>query len=176
MTIKSHHAFRWIMRLKTSFIATWIALIPATGHAIDHHLTLYSLIMDSALVQMPQTASRSMGNGFATHNNIYTRPNASLNPVANAETSMMITIPASAATNNLETRLFHMVIHYPSGRDSIIVDGLSTAMVPDTWMPMQTPSYRSITGGTGRFKAAKGQAKFTRVSPEFVKIEFSYSN
>jgi hypothetical protein len=169
-------AFHRFLRSLTCFCGVWIALSPTTVHAIDKHLTIYSLIMDSATVQMPQTASRSMGNGFATHNNIFTRPNASLNPVAHAETSMMITVPASPANANNETRLFHMVLYYPNGRDTIVIDGLSIATVPDTWMPMQTPSYRAITGGTGRFNGAKGQARFTRVTPEFVKIELSYAN
>ncbi|MEY4684241.1 MAG: hypothetical protein RLZ25_700 [Pseudomonadota bacterium] len=157
----------------------WMAvmiLCPTLGQAMQRHQTIYSLIMDSASIQMPQTTTRSMGNGFATHNNIYTRPNAGFSPVAAAETSMIITVPASPETNSLETRLFHMVVHYPNGRDSIVVDGLSIALVPDAWMPMQTPSYRAITGGTGKFKGASGQAKFTRISPEFVKIELDYAN
>jgi hypothetical protein len=151
-----------------------MVLFPTQGYAIEKHLTLYSLIMDSASIQMPQTPMRSMGNGYATHNNLYARPKATLTPVANAETSMMITVPASPATNHQETRLFHMVVHYPNGRDSIVLDGLSTAVVPDTWMPMQTPSFRAITGGTGKFRGARGQGKFTRVTPDFVKIELNY--
>lgn len=116
-----------------------------------------------------------MGNGFATHNNIYVSPDASLSPVANAETSMMITVAASPETDSKETRLFHMLIHYPNGRDSIVLEGLSIASVPDVWMTMQAPSWRAIVGGTGKFRGARGQAKFVRITPEFVKIELNYS-
>jgi hypothetical protein len=159
--------------LRVIFVS--FAFLPHMAYATERTLTLYSLIMESASMNMADAPSRSMGDGLVSHNNLYLAPNQAGEPAAFAETSLLITIPASSQNGNMETRIFHMIIHYPNGVDSLAIDGLSIAMVPDNWMQMTTPSWRAITGGTGRYNGAKGQAKFTRITQDFVKIELSYS-
>ena len=90
-----------------------------------------------------------------------------------AETSLVVT--KSAANNNgRERRLFRMIMTWPNGKDSIVIEGISIAAVPDDWMRTAVPSYRAITGGTGRFNGARGQAVFTRKDATWVRIRLRF--
>ena len=139
---------------------------PAQAQPAVNRFTLYSQIMESHMNDMASDG-RSMGDTFTTNNQLHSEPGGTL--IAMAETSLVVT--KSAVNNNgLERRLFRMIMTWPNGRDSIVIEGISVAAVPDDWMRTAVPSYRAITGGTGRFNGARGQAVFTRKDATWVKI------
>lgn len=152
-----------------SIILAGLSVLQArAGHAEQptRRLTLYSQIMESHMNDMAGDG-RSMGDTFTTNNQLHRSPGGPV--IAIAETSLVVS--KSAANNNgLERRLFTMIMTWPNGEDSIAIEGISIAAVPDDWMRTNTPSYRAIVGGTGRFQGARGQAVFTRTDATWVKI------
>lgn len=155
------------------FMLTVLFTVPgriAYAEDASRRLVLYSQIMESHMNDMVGDG-RTMGDTFTTNNQLHSSPGGAL--VALAETSLVVT--KSAANNDgLERRLFRMIMTWPNGRDSIVIEGISIASVPDDWMRTAVPSYRAITGGTGRFAGARGEAIFTRTDATWVKIRLRF--
>ncbi|MEY4684770.1 MAG: hypothetical protein RLZ25_1229 [Pseudomonadota bacterium] len=142
-----------------------------TVAAADVKLTVYNKIMSSTNISMSGAAQRQMGDGFAAHMNVYRTSDVGQLPIATADFSLLITVPASAS-NPIETRLYHAVFTF-NPDDSIIIDGISIAEMPDNWMNT-SPSARAVTGGTGKYRGAKGTAIFTRIEQNLFKMDLKF--
>jgi hypothetical protein len=139
--------------------------------AAEVRLTVFNKIMNSTNISMSGASQRQMGDGFAAHMNVYRTPDVDQVPVATADFSLLITDPATAS-KPVETRLYHAVFTF-NPADSIVVDGISIADMPDNWMNT-TPSARAVTGGTGKYKGAKGTAIFTRIAQNLFKMDLRF--
>jgi hypothetical protein len=136
-----------------------------------YKFTVYSQIMQFKMMD-GDGDGRGMADIMATNNTLHQSIEGPV--VATADTSMTIT-KAASQPGGLETRLFHMIMSFPNPSDTVVIDGISTAAVPDNWMVANQPSYRAVVGGTGRFSGARGQAIYTRVDPVWVKIDMKFS-
>lgn len=136
-----------------------------------YKFTVYSQIMQYKMMD-GDGDGRGMADIMATNNTLHRSIGGP--EVATADTSMIIS-KAATQPGGLETRLFHMIMSFPNPSDTIVIDGISTAAVPDNWMVTNQPSYRAVVGGTGRFNGARGQAIYTRVDPVWVKIDMKFA-
>lgn len=139
--------------------------------AAEVKITLYNKIMASANMGLSGQSTRQMGDGIAAHMNVYGSPDLTKPPVATGDFSLMVTVPATIESP-VETRIYHAIFTF-NARDSVVVDGISLANMPDNWMN-SIPSSRAITGGTGRYNGAKGTAVFTRIEQNLFKMDLKF--
>ncbi|MEY2696589.1 MAG: hypothetical protein RL333_727 [Pseudomonadota bacterium] len=132
--------------------------------------TVYSQIMEYKMMDGGNDG-RGMADLMATNNTLHKSVDGLV--VGTADTSMIIT-KAASQPGGLETRLFKMIMTFPNPGDTVVVDGISTAAVPDNWMIANQPSYRAVVGGTGRFNGARGQAIYTRIDSAWVRIDMKF--
>lgn len=140
------------------------------GEGRPVEFTVYSQIIEYGMTE-GGAEGRGMTDMTATNNTLHRSIGGP--QVATAETSMIIT-KASKEPGGLETRLFKMIMSFPNPSDTIVIDGISKAAVPDHWMTTNQPSFRAITGGTGRYNGARGQAIYTRLDPVWVRIDLRF--
>lgn len=159
----------WKFSLLLSLLST--AGFNQCATAAEVKFTVYNKIMNSTNISMTGSSQRQMGDGFAAHMNVYRTPDVEQAPVATPDFSLLITVPASTS-NPVETRIYHAVFTFNS-EDSVVVDGISVADMPDNWMNT-TPSARAVTGGTGKYRGASGTAVFTRVDQNLFKMDLKF--
>ncbi|MEN9680816.1 MAG: hypothetical protein RLZZ627_709 [Pseudomonadota bacterium] len=139
--------------------------------AAELRFTVYNKIMSSANISPSGSSQRQMGDGFAAHMNVYRTPDVEQTPIGAGDFSLLITVPATTS-NPVETRIYHAIFTFNS-EDSIVVDGISVADMPDNWMN-STPSFRAVTGGTGKYRGAAGTAIFTRMDQNLFKMDLRF--
>lgn len=153
-----------------AFLLLLVGLSPSAMAGKTQRLTLYNKIMASA-GNPRETPQRKMGDTLVAHLHVFATPNVNQQPVATADMSFVVTVPATIE-NPVETRLFHAVFTF-NDEDTLVMDGLSLANIANDWMNQET-SVRSIVGGTGKYRGARGTARYTRIEENLFKMDLTF--